>query len=460
MRALTAALVAILAIPSAARAQGPVGLTPEVRDPGAAARAEADSTADERRLRELPRFVSAVDTVTSAPPAGPLPELAAPGLDMIAASLQASQNGAVVHGVFAPFLFLDEPSPVISEMRVDVHGGSSGLQPWGFVVSTGYSRASDKLWKWRPTPAQRDAFSASCATTSEVELRARIMAAVALAARINATAAADDPGRVTLQGDAKEWPNQAHRAYQRLKNASLKSELAPLERDLERAVNAAGDKYGECWIKAANAARIKDAYSSGWAVRAFGGADFFPFVSGPRVAPKEGEPLQEAVPHVMAGWTAGGTAGYFPTRNTRVWLTGSYTQKRAKPTIEKTSTRWGLGADLAGNIPVGAIDSDGFQPGLAFGGFGSVQTCIDKEGCDEAVFGYADPVKAKRITVFGAFLDFRASAKVQLRVSMPVTVYSLASAPARSDGGTSIVGIAPTVSITVASWTLSPKTEF
>jgi hypothetical protein len=448
-----------------ARAQAP-GPTPE----GHAQRLPSVSSGDTSTDRDVaqPKYPSAIDPVTSAPTPGPTPGLTSPKLDVLGATVEASKDGAIVSGVIAPFWFLDAPKPLLSDTRVDIHGGSAILQPAGFVLSTGYSSATSKLGKL--SGAQLEMAIAKCKKPNAAADDNVIIAADALAAKLTALPALPTPPLAPLsrmQGEtASAYRSRVHTAFQKL-DKGQQEQLRPYDDTLTRASNVSDDTFGDCWIKGAARARMKRAYGNAFAVRVFGGADVFPYVSGPKVAVEDDampgapatEPAKPPVPHVLSSWNAGASVGFFTSRDFRVWLTGSFARARKEPSVEALSSRLGVGVDVAGNIGIGEIDADGFQPGFVVGGFATLQRCLESVGCDEVVAGYADPLKTSRITTAGAFIDVRSSTKVQLRLGLPVTVFRLASAPdPASDTSRTAWGFAPTVSLTVASWVLMPST--
>ncbi|HZF49642.1 MAG TPA: hypothetical protein VE093_13380 [Polyangiaceae bacterium] len=389
----------------------------------------------------VPRIPSAVDPVTSAPSPGHLPGVSPPLLDIVAATLQVDKEGAVVKGVFAPFLFMKSPIYALSDTRVEIHGGSSALQPWGFVLSTGYSSATSRLH--RLNRDDRVSIAKACKKKGENNLGDAPKSADALARNlgISRTAGISD----------NEYFGEVYAAWDK-SAPSDRARLKPMAENLLLAANKLDDTVGDCWMKTYATKRMENAYDGALAARISFGADFFPSVEGPKVSPDGIEPKEEPVPNTMAGWNVGANFGYFAHRNLRFWFSGSYAQTRSKPATDKLTSRWGLGADLAANVPVASINADGFQPGVAVGGFAAMQRCVKESECTETIFGYKDPLNLDKLYSIGGYIDIRASAKVQLRFGLPATIYILKSAPSNSDGGQIVIGVSPTISLTVANW--------
>jgi hypothetical protein len=409
----------------------------------------------------LPHFPSAVDPVTSAPTPGALPELSAPPLDMIAGTLQASKNGAVVKGVVSPLLFLDEPVLLLSETRIEIHGASSELQPWGASLATGYSSATSPLQN-RLTATEQAQVTEGCALSNHARKEEATGIATALAASLDKA-----PGsKVGPKTDVETQDDYISRVYVAWTSSDpvIKASLAARAAQLEHASYAADDSLGDCWMAKAALLRMTKAYGAGFAARVSGGADFFPVIEGPDVVASPGKPSSDPAPHSLAMWNVGVALGYFIDRTTRLWLTGSYSRKRAKTTVDALDSRVGFGVDIAHNLGASKVDATGFAAGFAVGGFAAIQSCLDDGGCPEAITAYDevldDPLHIESLASLGVYVDVRSSAALQIRVGLPFTMYSVAKGPVTNDRELIIWGFAPTVSLTVASWTLRPTTSY
>jgi hypothetical protein len=409
--------------------------------------------------RPLPRFPSAIDPVTSAPAPGALPELSAPLLDIVAGTLQASPSGAVVKGTIAPFLFLRRPVPVLSETRVEIHGASSELQPWGGSVSLGYSSATALL---QLSDTEQASITSLCAQDNPAAYEDAIQAAQQLAGALE-RATNTRIGPLQYGEAPNAYISRVFVAWKNLNDRALADGLATQAAVLRVVMHAADDRLGDCWIEKAAAQRMRKAYANGFSARASVGADWFPIINGPDVAEAAGEPASDPSPHSLAMWNVGASFGYFADRDTRVWLTGSFSRKRSKPVIEALDSRLGVGVDIAHNFTLGKVDAAGFAAGVGLGGFATFQKCLDDDECPESIAAYkdvVDPISASTITSLGAYVDIRSSATLQLRIGAPFTKYTLEAGTAGNASEAQIWGFAPTISLSVASWSLVPATSY
>jgi hypothetical protein len=407
----------------------------------------------ELNIAELPPIRSAVDPVTSVPSLAFAPGISAPSLDILAASLVVSEKGAAVRGVFAPFAFAGNAPRVIADTRVEIRGQSEFAKPWGLSLSTGYSSATTVL-RTQLDEVTRENIETRCPTMVNAENEANFKKAVEeLAAAVKALNPPE--GNVTLEGPSVRIV--AGRIYR------LWLDIDGKGKD-PRAKAAAAKVFemnhllfekptGECRFKEYTLERMKKAYSHGWAVRAEGSIDFFPYIEGPKVSPAEGEPAVAPMKHGVSGFGVGASAIWFPTRNSRFSATFSYSAKRATTKVDDPQRRVSILIETAQNIGLGDIDASGFQKGIAGGLQFGLQKCLEDGGCDDPVPLY-DKSKTARTLMVAAFLDLRAAEKLQLRVGLPLTVYSFAAAPALSDGGLLAWSFAPTLSITTTQWVL------
>ncbi|WP_437976514.1 hypothetical protein WMF11_04245 [Sorangium sp. So ce295] len=381
------------------------------------------------------------------------PELSAPWLDIMAASLIVSDKGAAVRGIFAPFVFVDSPPPVIADTRIELRGQSDPSKPWGVSLSTGYSSATTdlqvidpndakRLWSECDSKAQADANTALGKATTE--FAASLNRLLPPAGQIQPR----DPSREAL----KSYAGRLYTAWQDLPDASresLKKEAAALA----STVYSTEDTRAECWYKKYASERMRRAYSHGWAIRVEGTFDFFPYAEGPAVSPDGEQPHAAPVPHAVSGASVTPSVLWFPAPDARLAGAFAYSAKRTSPTVEDPQRRVGFMLDIASNFGIGDIDVSGFQRGIAVGGSVSVQWCKEKGGCDDEA-PYYKGVKTKRTVTLGGYVDLRAAEKLQLRIGVPITLYTLAAAPANSDGGKLVWALSPTLALSATQWVL------
>jgi hypothetical protein len=206
--------------------------------------------------------------------------------------------------------------------------------------------------------------------------------------------------------------------------------------------------------RALQQARFEAAYRNRFVIGVRGGAEMLPMLSGPKVLDPTSQAYVDSEPNRFGGYTAVFHFGWYSSRQLGFFVTGGVAGSRAVRGVRGVNLRAGGGADLAYQLAVGSLRSDGFQPGFTFGAFFRGAGCVSDGGCDQDVHGYDTPIAFDFAMSSGAYIDARLSNLVQLRLAVPTNYYGLHSAPANSIGGANIVEVAPTVVLSVASWGL------
>jgi hypothetical protein len=206
--------------------------------------------------------------------------------------------------------------------------------------------------------------------------------------------------------------------------------------------------------RALMAARFERAYHNRFVVGAQGGAELLPILFGPKVQDPTSMAFVDPQPERFGGYRATVHLAYFANRAFGMWLVGGVAGSRALHGVRGVNLRGGIGLDLAYQFALGTLRSDGFQPGITLGAFGRYAKCAASGGCDQDIHGYDTPVAFDSVLSAGAYLDFRMSNLVQLRLAIPTNYYPLANAPAGTLGGANIIEVLPTIAVSVASWGL------
>jgi hypothetical protein len=443
---------------------------------------ESRRSTDCVRKRQNEAFAAGpVNPISSVPLITTVPELAPPLTDAIGATLQVNTAGAAVTAVVAPIaLVLKDYVPVLSDFRLQISTNSGKSQKFSAEGSVGYTSkwsswdlkdndvtlANDECTKklvstgtdavWKAADLLRDDLVAA-----ENAYKARNPGAKPLP---NPLPPALDPGESTgseLATQVDQYAGKIRAAWKNWLLGPYRKDALPREKrdgnaDLEaltKLQSAAHEDFGDCLEKKLTKRRLTNTYHNAWSLRLSGGMSFFPFVSGPSVQDSSGT-LQPPAPNLLAGWTAAGNFNFFPNDTVLIYLVGAYASARDKATRANTASRVSAGGGLALNLPTGEYDADGFRKGFALGLDIGYSSCRESAGCSEEVLGYSDSIIFHHLFVFTPFLDVRATSKLTLRISVPVTNYTLAAPPKNSDGGTHVRLLVPTLSATVASWSL------
>jgi hypothetical protein len=397
----------------------------------------------------LPAHV--VDPTRSGPVPSPLQEGAPPLMDLFGATLSVSQDGAAVTAVAAPLATTLRSDRFLSDLRVQLEAGGA-KDRWGGGL--GFNVLSNIPGRLNlPLPVAKAAVD-SC--KKKVSDRRRLTAPIE--ARIQDVLAllpADEPDPRQRAADESldshggrvvaAWKTHAAglSGSDRAKGDALADELL-------RVLEAYRTAIGDCAAKGLWAARWDQVYDNGYFVRLRGSAHLFPHVEGPAV-PVDGT-LTDPTPELLADYSATVNVAYFPNPIFGLWVSGAYARSRASAQAKPFPERVTAGLDAAWNVLQGDRAQDGFLPGIAIGGYVRASRCLTSKGCGQTVTEYASPVQASRIQTYGAFVDVRASAKLQVRLAVPFDHYELASPVAGSDGKKNIWRVAPTLSLTVATW--------
>ncbi|TKC98451.1 hypothetical protein [Polyangium fumosum] len=356
---------------------------------------------------------------------------------------------------------MDEPPPVVADTRVEIRGQSDFGKPWGVSVSTGYNRVTDRLRKQLGgSVVARIKDKCKNTLTSDAETRVR-KAADELRVALTKLNLEGMTVPTLVNKDVDRYVRELYVTWQNTKvtpqsgkEQQIKEAEAAAKKLYETTGSTLEGARGECIYKAYALERMTAAYSNGWAIRVEGSVDFFPYIEGPKVSPKEGEPAAEPVKHGIAGFGGAGSLIWFPSRSSRVSATVSYGAKRATPKIDAPQRRIGFLLETAHNYGIGDIDVSGFQRGIAFGGMFAMQRCLEDAGCNDPVPYYDGAMTARTLTI-GGFIDVRAAEKLQLRVGLPFTIHTFASPPPNTEGGGLLAwSFAPTVALSTTQWTL------
>jgi hypothetical protein len=388
------------------------------------------------------------DPVATASTPGPLPELGAPMLYSLAASLSVSNESTKATVVLAPFQLLGVKTRILRDTRVEITTGIDKQLRWGAYVTLPWSTLSE--------PATLDAATTTSIVAGcyayTVSERSQIQYLVDTINRmLGARAVVHTPGD-SLNVYGGKVAAAAMQPGAPANQQALAKELIDLQKDLRN------QKAGcfENKLRAARTKRAVEEYENEFVVGLRLGAELFPLIDEPRISDGMGG-TTDPTPESIASISANATASWFPNRLTGIWFTVGLADKRGDIKDKDADKRFGLGMRVAHNSPFAGsnVGTDGFQAGFAVGIDASVSLCleeVDTNPCGESALSYSDPVAIDKLVIAAPYLDLRASSKIQVRLSLPLQVYALSAAPAGSDGTERIIQLVPSVSLTVSGW--------
>jgi hypothetical protein len=224
--------------------------------------------------------------------------------------------------------------------------------------------------------------------------------------------------------------------------------------------NAYSDAVGQCVEKKLAQKRVETAFSNAGSLYLKGTFHFYPVGSGPTFKNSDGtvaQPFNNALS--LASITL--TGNYFPSRFVRVQPIIGYAWSYASPSSTTLNQNFAAALDLGWSRGFSKPDKDGFQPTFGFGIDWGLDKCIDAAGCARGdIANYSGPKPKVNIAFNNAFYAFvRVSAKLQIQLTAPVKVYLLASAIDATSASTQIVEFIPTLTASVAGWTIAQPTQ-
>jgi hypothetical protein len=237
-------------------------------------------------------------------------------------------------------------------------------------------------------------------------------------------------------------------------------EIAATDAAVIAARNAYSDTIGQCVEKKLAQKRVDVAFTNAGSIYLKGTFHFYPVGSGPTYKATDGtvtQPFDNALS--LASITLTGT--YFPSRYMRVQPIIGYSWSYASPSSTTLNQDFSAALDLGWSRGFGKPDKDGFQPTFGLGINWGLDKCITAIGCAHAdIANYSGPKPKVNLTLNNAFYLFlRVSAKVQIQLTAPVKVYLLASAIDSTSASTQIVEFIPTLTASVAGWTVAQPTQ-
>jgi hypothetical protein len=371
-------------------------------------------------------------------------------MDVFGATVSVNQDGAAVTAVVSPFSSWLPSDAFLSDLRVQLDAGGS-KQQWGGGVS--FDLLGNVELKLQVKDEKVKELVGRC--EEKVSRKRRLVDPVkARVGELLALLPADalDP-RTRDQGEKLDaYGGRVIAAWNR--RAATADPVTRVKGDdvrdgLQQALESYRTALGDCAEQGLRAARWAQVYDNGYFVRVKGAAHAFPHVDGPSVL-VNGTWTRPA-PNTLADCSASVHVAYFPNPIFGIWLSGGYARTRPTSQTDAFPERLSAGLDLAWNVYAEDRKDDGFQPGIAVGGYARWSRCLASAGCGESLPEYSDPLPTARVQTYGAFVDVRVSTKLQLRLAVPVDRYRLTRAPS-PDGTLEVRRVVPTLSVTVASW--------